>query len=53
MLLGADNQVLYLHHILQLNADSVLYIFFEAQLENLTHKDWVSQVLEDLEELEI
>ena len=46
-------RILYLHHILQRNEDSLLYRFFEAQLENPTPKDWVSQVLEYLEELEI
>ena len=32
---------------------SLLYRFFIAQLENPTYRDWVSQVLEDLEILEI
>ena len=46
-------RVLFLHHILQQKKDSLLYRFFIAQLENPTYRDWVSQVLEDLEILEI
>ena len=46
-------RLLYLHHILQQKKDSLLYRFFMAQLGEPTPKDWVSQVLEDLEELEI
>ena len=46
-------RLLYLHHILQQNEESLIYRFFEAQLENPTSKDWVSQTLEDLEEFEI
>ena len=46
-------RLLYLHHILQQKEESLLYRFFEAQLENPTSKDWVSQTLDDLEEFEI
>ena len=46
-------RLLYLHHILQQDIGSLLYRFFAAQLENPTRKDWVSQILDDLEELEI
>ena len=46
-------RLLYLHHILQQKEDSLLYRFFMAQLKNPTQKDWVSQVLEDMENLSI
>ena len=44
---------MYLHHILQNKRESLLRRFFEAQLLNPTHRDWATQVLEDLEELGI
>ena len=46
-------RLLYLHHILQQKEDSLLYRFFMAQLTYPTYKDWVSQVLEDIENLSI
>ena len=44
---------LYLHHILQQKEDSTLFKFFLTQLKNPRQGDWVSQVLSDLEKLEI
>ena len=46
-------RVLYLQDILKQNTDSLLHTFFLAQLENPTNGDWASQVLQDLEDLEI
>ena len=46
-------RLLYLHHILQQNENSLLFRFFMAQLGEPLSKDWVSQTLADLEELEI
>lgn len=46
-------RILYLHHILQNKRESLLRRFFEAQLSNPSHRDWVSQVLDDLEELDL
>ena len=46
-------RLLYFHHILQQKKDSVLHRFFMAQLSHPTAKDWVSQVLEELEDLSI
>ena len=46
-------RLLYLHHILQNKRESLLRRFYEAQLLNPTHRDWATQVLEDLEELGI
>ena len=46
-------RILYLHHILQQENQSLLYRFFIAQIEDPTPRDWVSQVLEDLEEINI
>ena len=43
----------FLHHILHEKSDSLLYRFFEKQLEKRTKKDWASTVLKDLETLEI
>ena len=44
---------LYFQHILKQKEDSLLYRFFMAQLTNPTHRDWVSQVLQELEETNI
>ena len=49
-----SRRVLYLHHILrQNNVNSLLFQVFSAQLEQPKHKDWVTQVLLDLEHLNI
>ena len=39
--------------MLKQKKDSLLYKFFTAQLSNPTHRDWVSQVLKELEEINI
>ena len=44
---------MFLHHILQQNQDSLLYRFFNAQMNKPSNRDWVSSVLEDMEDLEI
>ena len=46
-------RVLYLQDILKQKQNSLLHTFFVAQLENETHGDWASQVMQDLEDLEI
>ena len=46
-------RLLYFHHILQQKKESLLHRFFMAQLSNPTSRDWVSQVLEELEDLSI
>ena len=43
-------RLLYFHHILQQKRDSLLHRFFMAQLTHPTARDWVSQVLEQLED---
>ena len=44
---------MFLHHILKHNESSLLYRFFIAQVKYPTYKDWTSQILEDMEELNI
>ena len=44
---------MFLHHILKQNESSLLYRFFIAQVKYPTYKDWTSQILEDMEELNI
>ena len=44
---------MFLHHILQQNQESLLYRFFNAQMNKPSNRDWVSSVLEDMEDLEI
>ena len=43
----------FLHYILNEEEGSLIGIFFTAQCENPTKKDWVSSVKEDLKSLEI
>ena len=43
----------YLHHILNLNDDSLLHTFFEAQLNTMKSKDWAKQVIMDLSDYDI
>ena len=43
----------FLHYILNEEEGSLIGIFFTAQCENPTKKDWVSSVKEDLKNLEI
>ena len=44
---------MFLHHILQQNEASLLHRFFMAQMNHPINKDWVSTVLEDMEDLKI
>ena len=47
-------KILYLQHILkQRNSNSLIYQVFKAQLERPKSKDWVSQIMKDMEEIEI
>ena len=46
-------RLLYFPNLLKQRNDSLLYKFFMAQLTNPTHRDWVSQVLQELEDLNI
>ena len=41
----------FLHYILQQKNDSIVYKVFEIQSRNPTSKDWVTTVLNDLEEI--
>ena len=44
-------RILFLHHILNENENSMLYKFLMAQIRSKKKKDWISQVTEDLEKL--
>ena len=44
---------MFLYHILKQKEISLIYRFFIAQVKYPTHKDWTSQILEDMEELNI
>ena len=46
-------RLLYFHHILRQRKDSLLHKFFMAQLTNPRQRDWVSQVLQEVEDLNI
>ena len=46
-------KLLYLHHILHQSEDSLLYSFFFAQITNPTQRDWMSDILVDLDTLQI
>ena len=41
-------RLIYLHHILNQEDESLLKTFFEHQLETRKNKDWASQILKDL-----
>ena len=41
----------YLHYILNQGAESMIFKVFEKQCENRTNKNWVSKVINDLEEI--
>ena len=43
----------FLYYILKQNPESMIYRFFEAQMNNRTTKDWVTTVLQDMEEIEM
>ena len=40
---------MFLYHIMQQSKHSLVYRFFLAQARFPTHRDWTSEVLEDLE----
>ena len=44
---------MFFHNILQQNEDSLLFCFFMAQLKNPTKGDWVTSVMEEMDELEL
>ena len=46
-------RIVYLHHILNQKEDYLIRLFFEKQMETRKTKDWSSQVLKDLKDLEI
>ena len=46
-------RLLYFHYLLKQRKESLINKFFFAPLSNPTHRDWVSQVLQELEDLEI
>ena len=43
----------FLHYILKQDKESILFKVFEAQKKNRNRKDWVTSVIQDLEELEL
>ena len=42
-----------MHHILNEDKDSMMFKFLQTQLKNKRPKDWITQVLKDLEDLRI
>ena len=46
-------KLMYLHHILKQDRNSLVYRFFLAQLSNPTKGDWVSEILEIMEEVKL
>ena len=46
-------RLVYLHHILNQDKESLLKTFFEQQLKTRKPKDWASRIIKDLEEFEI
>ena len=46
-------RLLYLHHILNENEESLLQTFFEHQLKTRKTKDWATKILKDINEFEI
>jgi hypothetical protein len=46
-------RMLFLYYILHEDLKSIMYKFFETQLARRNKKDWVSTVLEDIEELDL
>ena len=46
-------KLMCLHHILHQKEDSLIYIFFFAQLGNPTRGYWDTEVLKDMEDLNI
>ena len=46
-------RLLFLHYILNENPESLIHRFFKVQQKTRNKKDWVSKVINDLEELDI
>ena len=46
-------RLLYLKNILQQNPSSMVYKFFQLQVENPTQGDWASTCFKDFQQLEI
>ena len=46
-------RLVYLHHILNQNEESLLRTFFEQQLLTRKNKDWASQIIKDLSDFKI
>ena len=46
-------RLLFLHYILNENPESLIHRFFKVQQNTRNQKDWVSKVINDLEELEV
>ena len=44
---------MFLHYILNQDSDSILHRFLMAQIENRSKKDWIVQVLTDINELKM
>ena len=46
-------RLVYLHHVLNQDKESLLRTFFEQQLKTRKPKDWATRILKDLEEFKI
>ena len=46
-------RIMFLHHIMHQEKESLLFRFFIAQVKSPSHNDWVSQVLRDLEDINL
>ena len=46
-------RISFLQYILKQEPQSIMYRFLEAQIENRKPKDWVSQVFENIKELDL
>ena len=46
-------RLVYLHHILNQNEESLLLTFFEHQLKSRKPKDWATRIIKDISEFEI
>ena len=44
---------MFLHHIMKQEKESLLFQFFLAQVRSPSQNDWVSQVIKDLEEIDL
>ena len=44
---------MFLHHVLHQDENSLIYRFFTVQISHLTKGDWASEILQDMEELNI